>query len=123
MRFPIQAAGTVKVRRYQEKALYCITPEIADSMGNGTRISLDRVCPVGTGSLVAPGWNCQTPFKLSQLERTSCGRGYSGRGLLVSISGSQRVMSGPCFICQAIDFAGVSRRTRTTARASLQYFI
>src|SRR5580658_81574 len=98
---PFQPAGTVKVRRYQENAWYCITPEMADSMGYGTRIWLESVWPTGTGSLVAPGWNCQRPLRFIQLVRTICGRGYSGKGALVSTSAAQRVMSGACCICQA----------------------
>src|ERR1039458_2582974 len=79
-----------------------MTPEIADSIGEGTRSGLERVWFVGTASvLVTPAWNCQMPFKFSQFVLTICGRGYSGSGAFVSIRLSQRVISGPRFICQA----------------------
>ena len=52
--WPDQLAGTVNVRRYHEKAEYCMTPEIADSIGYGTKIWPDKICPAGTGSFVAP---------------------------------------------------------------------
>src|SRR5215469_14977740 len=95
-----------------------MTPEMADSIGYGTRIWLDKVWPTGTGSLVAPGWNCQTPFKLSQLLRTICGRGYSASGLLVSIKAAHRVVNGPCFICQAYPFA---TKVQTNAQAQIGF--
>ena len=40
------------------------------------------------------------PFRLSQLLRTICGRGYSASGLLVSTRLAQGVIKGACFICQ-----------------------
>ena len=46
--------------------------------------------------IVAPGWNCQTPFKFSQFVRTIC-----GRGLLGSTCAAQSVINGACFICHA----------------------
>src|SRR5882724_6505227 len=70
-------------------------------MGYGTRMSPARVWLVGTGSLVAPAWNCQMPFRLSQFERTICGRGYSGSGLFVSTSCAQLVTMGAVWSCQA----------------------
>src|ERR1043166_267789 len=41
------------------------------------------------------------PFRLRQLLRTICGRGYSGNGALVSTCCAQSVMMGAVFICQA----------------------
>src|ERR1035441_2912912 len=86
-----------------------MTPEMADSIGNGTRISPARVWLVGTGSLTAPAWNCQMPLRLSQLERTNCGRGYSGSGLSVSTWLAQGVIKGACFICQAWALVAATR--------------
>src|ERR1019366_338257 len=74
---------------------------MADSIGNGTRISPARVWWLGTGSPAAPAWNCQMPLRLSQFERTICGRGYSGSGLFLSTRLAQEVIKGACFICQA----------------------
>src|SRR5690348_57961 len=76
-----------------------MTPESADSIGNGTRMSPARFSPAGTASPGAPGWNCQTPFKLSQLERTICGRGYSGSTFVGSTCCAQSVIKGAVFGC------------------------
>src|SRR6516165_2877007 len=74
-------------------------PESADSMGKGTRIWLARFWPTGTGSLTVPGWNCQTPFRLSQFVRCICGRGYSAMTFVGFTCCAQSVMSGACLGC------------------------
>jgi hypothetical protein len=58
-------------------------PESALSIGYGTRISSPRVCPVGGVLMFEAPVNCQMPLRLCQSARVSCGRGYSGRGLVV----------------------------------------
>src|ERR1700690_3770439 len=59
------------------------------------------------------------PFKLSQSVLTSCGRGYSGSGLLVSTRAAHRVINGACFICQAPRLpAAIRHRTKNHARFS-----
>src|SRR5262245_15083466 len=70
-----------------------ITPERADSTGNGTRIWVWN----------GPGWafllvmiTSQRPLRFNHSFRTICGRGYSGRGLSLDTSAAQRVLSGPC---------------------------
>src|SRR5665213_918062 len=113
MRWPVQLVGRLKVRRYQENMEYCMTPESADSIGNGTRMTPDRFCPAGTGSLVAPAWNCQTPFKLSQLVRTICGRGYSARTLAGFTCCAQSVINGACFGCHGNE-AGAAVMTKSS---------
>src|SRR5215472_14510261 len=77
-----------------------MTPERADSIGKGTRMMPERFWPAGTGSFVAPDWNCQTPFRFIQFERTICGRGYSGRTLVGFTCWAQSVISGACLGCQ-----------------------
>src|SRR5687767_5530181 len=57
------------------------TPDSADSTANGTKI-----LPVKPEGIVTCSFGriayCHTPFKFVQLlERTICGRGYSGKGL------------------------------------------
>src|SRR5208337_1720019 len=90
-----------------------MTPERADSIGNGTRIRLARFWPTGTGSLVEPGWNCQMPFRLSQFERTNCGRGYSARTLVGLTCCAQSVINGACLGAhEAGGGATVTRRSR-----------
>src|SRR4051812_29394588 len=73
-----QFAGTSNVRRYQSRffsVTFVITPERADSGGNGTRICCEKTA--GLLALVGVKAKSQSPFKLSQLLRTICGRGYS----------------------------------------------
>lgn len=78
-----------------------MTPEIADSIGYGTKIWFVKVSPMGTAALVAVGSNCQMPLRFSQLLRAICGRGYSGSGALVLIIYAHGVINGACFICHA----------------------
>jgi hypothetical protein len=67
---------------------------------------------VGTASPAAPAWNCQMPLRLSQLERTICGRGYSGSGLCVSTWLAHEVIKSACFICQAWALVAATRLCR-----------
>src|SRR3954447_2646349 len=70
------------------------TPDNADSIGYGTSTRSPRARPVGGASPAAAPANCQTPFRLRQAARRSCGRGYSGSALLGETSLVHGVVSG-----------------------------
>src|SRR5208282_2206257 len=99
-RRPRHLRGTSKPRRYQIRSFSLtgrITPDKADSTGNGTRIWVPNVARVASLLVIA---RTQSPFKLSQSSRTICGRGYSGCALAGDTSLAQRVFNGPWACCQ-----------------------
>src|SRR3954469_18325444 len=69
-------------------------PDNADSIGYGTSTRLPSVRPVGGASPAAAPANCQTPSRLRQAARRSCGRGYSGSALVGKTSLVHGVVSG-----------------------------
>jgi len=71
----------VKVRRYHMRSWYRLMPDRPDSMGNGTRTLSARFWPKGGVWPAEALPNCHSPLRLSQSERTICGRGYSGKAL------------------------------------------
>src|ERR1035437_976131 len=94
-----------------------MTPDSADSTGNGTRIWASNVARVA--SLLAMA-KSHRPLRLSQSCRTIWGRGYSGWALAGETSLAHRVFSGPSAACQAArDGTGTkSKRARATLAAS-----
>src|SRR3989442_12809431 len=86
------AGGRRNVRRYQSRCWSGTarrTPESCDSIGNGTRIVPSK--RRGRGAALSSTAYSQRPFRLTQSGRTICGRGYSGRGRVVSTAAAQRV--------------------------------
>src|SRR5262245_57022957 len=77
-------------------------PERADSTGYGTRIRSGSVWPIGGAALrftlpapsVAGLRNSHSPLRFCQSGRVSCGRGYSGSGLVVETWLVQGVVRG-----------------------------
>src|SRR5688572_7931461 len=69
-------------------------PERALSIGYGTRISSPRFWFTGGVLMFEAPANCQMPFRRCQSGRVSCGRGYSGSGLVVDTWLVQGVVSG-----------------------------
>jgi len=88
-------AGTSNVRRYHMRSARSITPDSADSTGNGTMIDRLNGRPIG-GSSSAPSAisNCHTPFRFIHAARAICGRGYARWMFPGFTSSAQRVMSG-----------------------------
>ena len=79
---PAHAGGTRNVRRYQRRLsgpTVLPTPESDDSGAKGTRMAPSYEAPGPAASFGRMAY-CQSPFRLSHADRTSCGRGYSGRG-------------------------------------------
>ena len=74
-----------------------MTPDSADSTGNGTLIRSGRVVLNCGGSSVADWRSCHSPLRLSQSGRVICGRGYSGRGVPASAWAVHGVVSGGGF--------------------------
>src|SRR6516162_5693750 len=83
-----------------------MTPLNADSTGNGTRMRLLSVFPVGTADAPLAIANSHRPLRFIQSLRTICGRGYSEWTLLGATSLAQRVMRGPLAGCQSAARAG-----------------
>src|SRR5690349_14487341 len=69
-------------------------PERALSMGYGTSTSSPSVVFTGGVLMLDAPANCQMPFRLCQSGRVSCGRGYSGSGLVVETWLVHGVVSG-----------------------------
>ena len=98
---PAICAGTSKVRRYQMRSFSLtgrITPDNADSTGNGTRICVWKVARLASLLVMAKS---HRPLRLSQSCRTIWGRGYSGWAFSGDTSLAHRVFSGPTAGCQA----------------------
>src|SRR5437660_12609841 len=79
--------------------MFVITPERADSAGNGTRIF--RAKSAGFAASLGATAKSQSPFKLTQLLLTICGLGYSGSTFCGLTSLAQRVMSGAFAGCHS----------------------
>src|SRR5664279_4905715 len=93
-----------------------MTPDKADSTGNGTRIWELKVARVA--SLLAMA-KSHRPLRLSQSCRTIWGRGYSGWAFSGETSLAHRVFSGPAAGCQAAcDGSGTSSRAASKASAT-----
>src|SRR6266436_3607323 len=110
-----------KLRRYQIRCSSLgifITPERADSTGNGTSIRSGNESGLAKSRFVIA--NSQRPFKFIHSLRTSCGRGYSGRTLAGETSLAQRVLSGPAAGChldsshQALNTKQIAKITRAS---------
>src|ERR1035437_6200515 len=91
-----------------------ITPDNADSTGNGTRICVWNVARLASLLVMAKS---HRPLRLSQSCRTIWGRGYSGWAFSGDTSLAHRVFSGPAAGCQdARDGSGTkSRAARITS--------
>ncbi len=89
---PSQSSGTVNSRWYQSLSpgvIFRWMPESADSATNGTRICSSKES--GTPASASVTAKSQMPLRLAQSGRVSCGRGYSGRGLVGSKSSAHGV--------------------------------
>src|SRR5215218_8807921 len=69
-------------------------PERALSIGYGTSTSSPSVVFTGGVLMFDAPANCQMPLRLCQSGRVSCGRGYSGSGLVVETCPVHGVVSG-----------------------------
>src|ERR1035437_1310497 len=99
-RWPFHLWGTSISRRYQMRSFsltWRITPDNADSTGNGTRICVWNVARVASLLVMAKS---HKPLRLSQSCRTIWGRGYSGWAFSGDTSLAHRVFSGPAAGCQ-----------------------
>src|ERR1035437_9818403 len=109
-RWPFHLWGTSNVRRYQMRSFSLtgrITPDNADSTGNGTRICVWNVARVASLLVMAKS---HKPLRLSQSRRTIWGRGYSGWAFSGETSLAHRVFSGPAAGCQVAAHAGEADR-------------
>src|SRR5262249_31069157 len=79
---PAHSFFTSKVRRYQTRSAGFMTPDSADSTGNGTRICPSSFLPTGGSSSFLAAANSHRPLRFIHSGRTIVGRGYSGRTLL-----------------------------------------
>jgi hypothetical protein len=71
-----------------------MTPDSADSTGNGTLTRSGSVTPNWGASLVADWRSSHSPLRFCQSGRVICGRGYSGSGVPASAWLVQGVCSG-----------------------------
>src|SRR5688572_24021644 len=90
-------------------------PERALSLGYGTSTSSPSVWFTGGVVLLDAPVNCQMPFRLCQSGRVSCGRGYSGSGLVVVAWLVHGVVSGGVFGTNAAAGAPVAIRAPAEA--------
>src|SRR5262249_5251270 len=86
---------------------FFITPDSADSAGNGTRICPSSFLPIGAFSSFFATANSQRPLRFCHSLPTLCGRGYWGSTLSVFPSLAQRVSRGPLAGRQSAPLAAV----------------
>src|SRR3954462_14059885 len=95
-----------------------LIPDSADSIGYGTSTPSASVRPTGGESRLGAPANSQTPLRFSHSERTSCGRGYSGRALVGDTWPDQGVVSWKGFGCQVAAEAGGATATPAAVATS-----
>ena len=74
-----------------------MTPDSADSTGNGTLTRSGRLVLNCGASLVLDWRSCHSPLRFCQSGRVICGRGYSGSGVPTRAWLVHGVVSGGCF--------------------------
>src|SRR5262249_39630258 len=104
------------VRRYQTRSAGFITPDNADSTGNGTRICPSSFLPIGGSSSFCAAANSHRPLRFIHSLRTIVGGGYSGKTLSGATSLAHFVIRGPFAACQSAARAGASRMSDTRER-------
>src|SRR3954470_20063137 len=95
-----------------------LIPDSADSIGYGTSTPSASVRPMGGESRLGAPANSQTPLRFSHSERTSCGRGYSGRALVGDTWLVHGVVSWNGFGCQVAAEAGGATATAAVVATS-----